>query len=232
VTTLNTICVQAFGLLGTDVARRRSETMLVGTDVSMFVAVFRPLAMIVLLSFFCPYWDRQTRNDYLTDNISEMHIFLLLNTTFRELRNSVLYIAKRGAQKACHSYNLKMASIELASLTQSNYNFSFQTCLIKVMSAVAAVAVLSGCEQQINDLFSHSLSHTTTDGRSVSKSWCRSTWHCCPSVSGRPLSTLPVCQQSAVSDFVAYLHARAHTHTHTHTHLKKTNYKHRSVDGV
>ena len=143
--------------------------MLVGTDVSLSMndAVFRLLAMIVLLSFFFPYWDRQTWNDYLTDNISERHIFLLLNTTFRELRNSVLYIAKSGAQKACHSYNLKMASFELASLTQSNYNFSFQTCLIKVMSAVAAVAVLSACEQHINDLFSHSLSHTTTDGRSV-----------------------------------------------------------------
>jgi hypothetical protein len=50
--TLNTICVQVCGLLGTDAARRTPETMLVGTDVplSMYVALFRPLAMIVLLS--------------------------------------------------------------------------------------------------------------------------------------------------------------------------------------
>jgi len=50
--TLNTICVQECGLLDTDAACRRPETMLVGTDLplSMFVALFRPLAMIGLLS--------------------------------------------------------------------------------------------------------------------------------------------------------------------------------------
>jgi hypothetical protein len=48
----NTICIQECGLLGTDDARRRAETMLVGTDmpVSMYDDLFRPLAMIVLLS--------------------------------------------------------------------------------------------------------------------------------------------------------------------------------------
>jgi len=50
--TFNTICVQECGLLGTDAGRRRPETLLVGTDVpvSMYDALFRPLAMIVLLS--------------------------------------------------------------------------------------------------------------------------------------------------------------------------------------
>ena len=49
--TLNTICVQECGLPGTVCGSCRPE-MLVGTDValSMFVAVIRPLAMIVLLS--------------------------------------------------------------------------------------------------------------------------------------------------------------------------------------
>jgi uncharacterized membrane protein len=82
------------------------------------------------------------------------------------------YIAQGRAQKTCHPYSLKRASIEQASLTQSHYNFSFHTFLIKVMSAVAAVAVLSTCEQRIYDYsvtvtVSQSVSHTTTDGRSV-----------------------------------------------------------------
>ena len=49
--TFNTICIQECGLPGTDTARRRPETMSVGTDVplSMYVALLRPLAMIVLL---------------------------------------------------------------------------------------------------------------------------------------------------------------------------------------
>jgi hypothetical protein len=44
--------VQECGLLGMDTGRRRPETMLVLTDVplSMFVALSRPLAMIVLPS--------------------------------------------------------------------------------------------------------------------------------------------------------------------------------------
>jgi hypothetical protein len=85
--TLNTICVQECDLLGTDAACRRPETMLVGTDLplSMFVALFRPLAMIVLLSTM---GQAHTRNDYLTDNVSHRHIIFLLNTTFRDLRNS------------------------------------------------------------------------------------------------------------------------------------------------
>ena len=49
--TFNTICVQDCCLLGTDAGRRRPETMLLGTDVSlsMFDALFRPLAITVLL---------------------------------------------------------------------------------------------------------------------------------------------------------------------------------------
>jgi hypothetical protein len=49
--TFNTICVQECGLPGTDATRRRPDTMLVGTDVplSIIVALFCPLAMIVLL---------------------------------------------------------------------------------------------------------------------------------------------------------------------------------------
>ena len=62
------------------------------------------------------------------------------------------YIAQGSAQNTSHPYSLKTASIEQASVTQSNYNFSFRTIWIKVTSDVAAIAVLSGCEQQINDL--------------------------------------------------------------------------------
>ena len=148
------------------------------------------------------------------------------------MRNSIQYMIHGRAKKTCHPYSLKTAPIEQVSLTQSRY-FSFQTSLLKVTSAVAAVALPSGCEQRIKDCI-QSISQIHTLRLTVGRSWCLSTWHCCMSVSGKPLSILPVCQRSAVSDFVAYLHAHASTHTHTHTHTsahltKKTQ---RPVDGV